>query len=227
MLNAIESCADAGAIADLYGELAFQAAFRWGHADDRELIDGWIERAVALAAPRSAARARALVARSYARPHEAETAAAEASAIAERFPEVELRSYAFHAQADAALAEGRFDDARRWAERRLELLDRIADPDHVADVYWSAIPGYLGQGRFEDARRLAQLHDEVTRDLTPHHRLHGVAFLLEVEELAGGWEPIRELTPRVEQAVAANLATPCVHNPRSLLVCALAHACLG
>jgi hypothetical protein len=36
-----------------------------------------------------------------------------------------------------------------------------------------------------------------------------------------------ELTPRAEGAVAANLATPCVRNERSLLACALAAARTG
>ena len=224
-LKAIEENGDAKASADLYGRLAFWDAFRSGHAEDRELIEGWIERALELAVPASPARAWALVARSYCRPQEAEAAAREACAIAERLPDLELRSYAFHALADAVLAEGRYDEAREWTERRLELLDRIGDPDHVADIYWSAIPGYLGTGRFDDARRLAELHDDVTSHLSPHHKLHGVAFLLEVEELAANWERIRELTPRTEQAVEAS--TPCVHRPRSLTVCALAAACLG
>ncbi len=223
-LKAIEGSADSQA-ADLYSWLAFWDAFRWGHAEDREVIEGWIEKALERAAPDSAARARSLVARSYCRPDEAEAAAREACAIAERLPDLELRSYAFHALADAVLAEGRYDEAREWAERRLGLLDRIGDPDHIADVYWSAIPGYLGRGRFDDARRLAELHDEVTSRLSPHHRLHGVAFLLEVEELAANWRRIRELTPRAEQAVEAS--TPCIHRPRSLVVCALAAACLG
>jgi hypothetical protein len=165
------------------------------------------------------------VARSYCRPEEAEASAREACAIAERLPDVELRSYAYHAFADSALAQGRYDEARQWAERRLELLDSISDPDHIADVYWSAIPGYLGRGRFDEARRLAELHDAVTMRLSPHHRLHGVAFLLEVEELAANWERIRALTGRAEEAVEAS--TPCVLQPRSLVVCALAAACLG
>jgi DNA-binding SARP family transcriptional activator/class 3 adenylate cyclase len=224
MLGAIELSNDADA-AELYGELAFWDAFRWAHAEDRELIESWIERALDLAAPASPARARALVARSYCHPEEAEAAAREACAIAEGLTDVDLRSYAYHASADAALAAGRYDEAREWAERRLELLDRISDPDHVADVYWSAIPGYLGRGRFAEARRLAELHDEVTSGLSPHHRLHGVAFLLEIEELGGNWEMIRELTERAEQAVEAS--TPCVHRPRSLVVCALGAACLG
>ena len=223
-LKAIEGSADSQA-GDLYSWLAFWDAFRWGHAEDREVIEGWIEKALERAAPDSAARARALVARSYCRPEEAEDAAREACAIAEGLPDLELRSYAFHALTDAVLAEGQYDEARKWAERRLELRDRIGDPDHIADVYWSAIPGYLGRGRFDDARRLAELHDEVTSQLSPHHRLHGVAFLLEVEELAANWPRIRELTPRAEQAVEAS--TPCIHRPRSLVVCALAAACLG
>ena len=224
-LTAIEENADTNVAADLYGRLAFWDASRWGHAEDRVLIERWIERALELALPASPARAWALVARSYCRPQEAETAASEACEIAVRLPDLELRSYAFHALADAVLADGRYEEARGWAERRLELLDRIGDPDHAADVYWSAIPGYLGHARFDDARRLAELHDDVTSRLSPHHKLHGVAFLLEVEELAAIWPRILELTPRAERAVEAS--TPCIHRPRSLAVCALAAACLG
>src|SRR5262249_13601459 len=120
---------------------------------------------------------------------------------------------------------GRYDEARTWAERRLELLNRIDDPDHVADIYWSAIPGYLGLGRFDDARRLAELHDEVTSQLSPHHRLHGVAFLLEVEELAANWPGMVELPKAAGRAAEAS--TPCIPQPRSLVVCALAALCLG
>jgi class 3 adenylate cyclase len=227
LLDAIELSDDAEAVADIYSDLAFQTAFRFQHAEDRELIDAWIDRALQLAPATSAARARALVARSYSDPAEAERWASESGSIAERLPELELRSYAYRARADSALAEGRYADARRWAERRLELRNEIGDPDHIADVYWSAIPGYLAEARFDEARRLARLHNEATRDLTPHHRLHGIAFVLEVEELAANWEAISELAPRAEQAVRDNEATPCVHNPRSLLVCALAEVCLG
>jgi hypothetical protein len=146
-------------------------------------------------------------------------------AIAEQLHDVELRSYAYHACADSALAHGRYDDAKDWATRRVTLLDRIDDPDHAPDVYWSAIPGYLGRGMFAEARRLAELHDAATSRLSPHHRLHGIAFLLEVEELAANWARIRELTTRAEVAVEAS--TPCIHRPRSLVVCALAAACVG
>ena len=70
-------------------------------------------------------------------------------------------------------------------------------------------------------------NEEVTRGLSPHHRLHGVSATLELEELLGNWDAASGLQPRVETAVAENIATPCVRNQRSLLVCALARAYLG
>ena len=114
-----------------------------------------------------------------------------------------------------------------WSERRLELLDETSDPGHHASTLACAALGHLGCGRIHDARRLARTHEELTRQLTPHHQLHGIAYLLEVEELAGNWQGIRQLGPRVEEAVAANLTTPCVLNSRSLLVAALASAHLA
>src|SRR5213079_1054576 len=96
----------------------------------------------------------------------------------------------------------------------------------VADAYWAALPAYLGGGHMDDARRIARLHDEVTAGLTSHHRLHGVAVLLEVEQLAADWERIRELTHRAEQAVDES-TTRCLHNRLALLTCALANAYLG
>ena len=38
---------------------------------------------------------------------------------------------------------------------------------------------------------------------------------------------LRDLTPRVERAVRENLATPCIRNQRTLLVCAVAHRVRG
>jgi hypothetical protein len=58
--------------------------------------------------------------------------------------------------------------------------------------------------------------------MSSHQQVHAVAMHLELEELAGNWSGILELRQRTEQAVAANTATPCVRNERSLLVCALA-----
>ena len=63
--------------------------------------------------------------------------------------------------------------------------------------------------------------------LFPHHRMHGVAMALELEEVTGDWEAIRRLIPRTRAAVADNLSTLCVRNSKSLLVCAAACSALG
>jgi hypothetical protein len=77
-------------------------------------------------------------------------------------------------------------------------------------------------GRFREARRLAGVLGDVVEPLTPHHRLHGVAVLLEVEELAGSWDRVLDVAARTTAAVEENLATPCIRNARALLVTALA-----
>ena len=230
MQNSLKTCRDRNTCADTYAELAFQTAARsamWKQAPEGELVEGWIERALELADADSAARVKALIARTFWDSPSGADAAREASAIAERVGNVELRSFAFEARSTAFFAAGHFAEACDWAERRLELLDEISDPDHRAMAYWSAALAYAGRGRFRDARRLTQLHDEVASPLTPHHRVHAVGFRLLLEELAGGWSAVRGLTGDAEKVVAANIATPCVLNARSLLTCAIACAYLG
>ena len=69
---------------------------------------------------------------------------------------------------------------------------------------------------------MAELHEEVASKLTSHHRVHGVAILAEVEEIAGRWTTIAELEPIIRERVSANLATPCIRNARTLLLSAIA-----
>lgn len=52
-------------------------------------------------------------------------------------------------------------------------------------------------------------------------------MLIDVEVASGCWDVVHGLTSRAESAVAANIATPCAANVRSLLDCALAHVHLG
>src|SRR5262249_37556984 len=82
-------------------------------------------------------------------------------------------------------------------------------------------------GRLDAAREFAQQHAELSERLSPHHRVHSLAMTSELDELAGRWQAIRERTGRVEALVAANAATPCVRNARTLLVCAMATASGG
>jgi tetratricopeptide (TPR) repeat protein len=226
MQRALDLCGDDATRAKLLAERAFQSAIRWQKEADRGLIEDWSTQVLALGNSATRARAQALVARALCRPAEADEDAREAETIASALGEAELQSYALFARADVAIAAGRYSEARTIVDRRLDVLSRVDDPDHRADALWAALPAYLGEGRFDDARRTAKLHDEVASGLTPHHRLHAVAVLLEVEQLAGNWERVLELTPRAEQAEASN-TTRCLHNRLALLVCALAHAYLG
>jgi hypothetical protein len=57
--------------------------------------------------------------------------------------------------------------------------------------------------------------------------MHAVAMQLELEEITGDWEAVAGLTERTRARVQDNLATPCVRNSRSLLLCAAAAAALG
>jgi hypothetical protein len=194
----------------------------WKKSPDPEHLESWIDRAVELGEPTSAARAKGLVARCLWSAAGTESAAREATAIAEEIGDVDLISRAWGARGSTGFAEGDFHESLAWMRRRLGVVGEIGDPDHVADVYEDAIPSFLATGQVPEARRLASEHRVVVDPLSPHHRVHGVAVLLETEEAAGGWGAALALAPRTEAAVDANLETPCVRNARSLLVTALA-----
>src|ERR671936_705358 len=229
MQNSLKVCSNKATCADTYSELAFQTSIRsgmWPKRPDQELVNRWIERALELSEPDSVSRTRALIARCFWE-RDSASAAREAGELAERFSDVELRSRAWGAQGVVAFAEGDYEAALAWSQRRLDVMDEISDPDHVADIYENAIPACCAVTRFLEARRMAAEHDGVVAPLSDHHRVHGVSVLLEVEETCGGWERIRELAQRTETAVEANLSTPCIRNARSLLVTALAAAYAG
>ena len=228
--HAIALAPDDRAVAGLYAELAFRsgtAELMWNPPLARELADGWVERALAGTLAGSRERAKALVARAW---HEelAEAPAREALAIAERLNDPELLAWALRASVLASSVAGRYDLAAAESEQLVALIDEIADPGPKEMLLQNtALRVAAVTGRFEEARRFSELIDGLVRELTPHHRLHGVAYALEIEELAAGWNRIRELEARVEQAVEENRDTPCVRNARSLLVCALAESALG
>ncbi len=128
---AMETAIDlAGPSADLYTELALQTARRsgmWQRQPDRELVDGWIDRALELAEEGSPTHARALAAVSLWRKDEA--AARALNAIAERLGDAALRSSALAALADVAWSAQDLEQARALVEERIELLPELTDPD--------------------------------------------------------------------------------------------------
>ena len=230
MQQAIELADDDLTTADLYAELAFQTMIRagmWGVPPQADLVEDWIRRTLELAPPDSVARAKALIARCYSAYDKSPELASEASEIAERLGDPVTRSYGYDVLCLTAFAAGDWDDAADWARRRVSLVDEIDDPDHQQDIYSGAFAPAVALGQFDEGRRYSRSGEEINRRLSPHHRLHGVGQSLLLEELLGDWEAASRLQPRVEDAVAANIATPCVVNERALLVCALARAYLG
>ena len=229
MEAAIEGSRDRGTRAELCAELAFEAFMRGGMwtSPPTEVITSRIRQALELAAPDTRARAMALVTSTYADVGDGAVPGSEAYSIAERLGDPMLKSVALDAQQRVAMDRGEYEAAWQLNSRRLALLDALTDADHRADVVQSPIPACIATCRFDEARELARRTDEVTRPLTPHHRVHGVSVLVEVEELLGGWNAIQALEDRVRDAVAANAKTPCSRNARSLLVCAMADAHLG
>jgi class 3 adenylate cyclase len=217
-------------LAELYSQLAFETATRagmWKARPAKELVDRWIEETLELSRPDTPARARGLLARAFWDPARAPEAARAASELAAVLGDPELRSWAWDAERTVAFRAGDFERARRCLERRLELAEDITDPGQHADMHESAVVTAIAQGRFEDARRLAAAHQEIAARLTPHHRVHALAFQLEVEVRAGEWEAAAALAPHAEETVTANLNTPCVLNVRTLLDCAVASAHRG
>ena len=120
------------------------------------------------------------------------------------------------------LAAERYDEALAAISEWLPSFADTRDPDLLVSVFWAAALASLGSGRLDEARRYAMLAEEANGRLTPHHAVHGVALRLMVEELGGRWSAVLALNEEARERVAANVATPCVFNPRSLLVCAVA-----
>jgi class 3 adenylate cyclase len=212
-----------GDSAELYTELAVQTARRsgmWQKPPDREVVDGWIDRALELAEEGSPTHAKALAAQALWRNDEA--AARRLHAIARRLGDLALRSNALAALTDVAWSAGDLKQASAWLEERLELLPNLLDPDDRHFALMTAVSLYVSAGKLPEAVRASELLEETVQGLTPHHRLHGIATRISVDAIRGRWDRVRELTPQVERAVEANSAAPCVANAWCLFNCALA-----
>jgi hypothetical protein len=231
LLRALEGPLNDAERADIYAFLAFQASIRsamWSIRLSRELIEQWVERALELAADGSDAQLRAMVARANVEPAEMpEDELTRTEALAEARGDLLLRSHLFGARSCAAFERRRFAESADWTERRLELLSEVDDADQLCEAYESGVPVVLAVGRVDEARRLARLHHDLARRLSAHHRVHAVSLPLEIGDALGDWEALAADTERVVEMVEANLATPCVRNPRGFLLLALAHLSLG
>jgi class 3 adenylate cyclase len=217
-------------LAGLHAELAFQTIGRagmWGTPPPSDLVGGWISSALELAPPDSPARAKALLARCRSDYDKSAADAAEASRIAERYGDPLLRAYGYDVQALVSFACCEYRPALEWCRRCAAIAADLDDPDAEAFVYAAGVNPAVACGELEEARWYALRQHEVNASLSPHHRLHGLSGILELEELRGDWAAALALEETVQSAVADNRGTPCIRNSRSLLVCALAHAHVG
>ena len=220
---AMEKALELGAPeAQVYPELAFQTVMRagmWLRRLDSSLVDGWIERALAVAPEGKPARVRALAARAWW--HEELATARAALAAADELGDVELRSLGLGTVQWNLEASGRFVEACEVAEARTGLFSEIADPDHLAEALMMNAELYANVGRLAEARGTAARLEETVVGLTPHHRVHGIVTRLRLEVAVADWEAVRGLARRVEGAVEANVTTPCPANVGALLLTAL------
>jgi class 3 adenylate cyclase len=227
METAIGLASDRRGRAELYSLLAYETTVRlgmWRTRPEREVVKGWVDEALELTEDETPARVRALIGLAAWSSGRGMEAAREAVALAERIESKDLLVTAHLQLLEAALASGANGEALREAQSLLALFDATPDPDDREGIHWGATLANLACGRIEQARAHARLLAETVRELTPHHRIHAVGMGLMVEELAGRWGAVRSSTAHTEQAVTENLATPCVLNARSMLVCALASA---
>jgi class 3 adenylate cyclase len=228
MQEALELTSDPAELGGLYAELSFESTMRgamWKVAPDWAIVSGWIEQALELAPADSRGYAHGLVGKALL---EDDIPAAErAIAIAERLDDVELLSFGLFAHCANAQYTGDFEAASELARRRLGLVWRINDPDHLALIHWGSATAELALGHLEDAEHHALRHEAIAARLTPHHEVHAIGNLVTLDEAAGRWDRLHERTEWSERAVAANADTPCVYNPRNLLAGAVACAALG
>jgi tetratricopeptide (TPR) repeat protein len=217
------------AAARIYAQLSREGSrpYLWHHPPPRDVVERWIERALELAEPGSEARAAAVGAWAHLDPLGRADAVHESVELAEQLGDAVLVADAYEGRTKLAVAEGRLAEAGTWADRKLALLPRIADPDRRAGQCLTAAIVYLRSGRMSDGRRTVELHDRISARLTPHHEVHCGAFLMLTDTIGGEWERASRQSARAEAACAANADTPCQFNWRALLMAALAHAQLG
>ncbi len=230
MQNAIALAPERKTLAQLYSVLAYETAVRlgmWRTRPDRRMVKGWLDEALDLSEDETPDRVRALAGLAAWDSTGGLAAAREAAALAERLGDHELIVASRTQVVESELASGRIDEALADSQKLQGLLNVTRNPDDREGILWSAALANLAGGRIADARDHARRLREAADELTPHHRVHGVALGLMADELAGRWEAARSEIARTEHTVAANLATPCTMNARALLVCALAAAHCG
>jgi tetratricopeptide (TPR) repeat protein len=230
MQRAIHLCEDRTTLGELYAELSVETTDRWGmwsQVPDEDMVQGWIDRALELTVPGTAARAKALSALCFWNLEDSSWAVDELDELTRSLGDPWLRILALHAAWLNSFVKGDFRGALEIARQAYALEAGTNDPNVGAELRESSFTLFILCGQPEEIRRLLAEHDLAVERLSAHHRLHGVALWMEFHEVTADWDAVRSLIPRTRAAVADNLSTPCVRNTRSLLICAAACAALG
>jgi tetratricopeptide (TPR) repeat protein len=226
--RALDRTTDPRRQADLYTLLTCETAGRagmWRTMPGRDLVEGWVRRAVELSEPDSTTSLRALVGGFWFEVVDADTAAKAAAKLERRGGRGRID--ALDTQKVLAFRRTDYEETLRLAEEELRAADELGDPEIRAGARESTVGVFTLCGRISEAERLAHEYGAIVERFSPHHRLHAVAIELELEEVRGDWRRIVELLPTTRAVVADNLDTPCIRNTRSLLVSAAAAQLLG
>ena len=223
---------DRAVAAEIYADLAEYGhgrRYMWKQPPSTEVGERWLAKALELSEPGTEARGFALLAGALATPEstDAAVAAAEALALGEALEVPSLTMQAYEAHALIATAAGDFGEACAWAERTLAAAQTMGDPGWRAHLHWLTGLALLRAGRVAEVGALAEEHERLAAILTPHDVVHAVALRAVLDSVQGHWEAVGALAARAEATAAANEATPCQFNWRTLLVCALGRARVG
>jgi class 3 adenylate cyclase/tetratricopeptide (TPR) repeat protein len=214
--------------AEVYSLLALYGrgrAYMWTQPPPSELADGWLARALELARPGTAARARALIAGTLVAPQEGPAGVVEAFEIAQSLGDETLINQALEARSDVAATDGRFEEAAEWTDRALSVVERLPAADRMAGAeHFLAAFTYLRAGRIADASAHVDEFERHAMQATRHDRVHATAARALLLSVLGGWPALAALAPRAEETARANEETPCQFNWRTLLMCALGRA---
>jgi tetratricopeptide (TPR) repeat protein len=229
MEKALELCANQDRRAELYMLLVCETAGRagmWKQMPDRELVAGWVRHALDLSEPGSLTHLRTLVGGFWFEAVDNETADRAAARLLE-VGDSRAVVDAFDTRKVLAFRRGHYDQALRAATAEVRAAEQAGDPETLANALEGAMSVATLCGQIEEAEQRLKRYQQIVQRFSPHHRLHATAMELELEEIRADWQRVVELLPKTREVITENLETPCIRNPRSLLVSAAAVAAVG
>lgn len=191
-----------------------------------ETVEGWIERALALAEPGTAAHTRALITRAGWFPEHFPALARQTLAAAEHSDDIHNLCNAYALQGTLARRERRFSDALQW-RRKLVALVESDDPYLVGESYTQPITALMALGRFAAAREYAARYEAIAARQGRVDQLHAVTWWIEIDAMAREWSRVPEFEERIRRAVRDEVGRRRIGTVRALLLCAVARVHLG